>query len=53
MLYQIEENEVDANKKQEKSKSVIGIREEFWLDDAAFSSDCPVIIMRKLQNDTA
>ena len=47
------ENEADANKNQAKLKSVVGIWEEFCLDDAAFFPDCPVIIMRKLQYDTA
>jgi len=34
-------------------KSAVGIREEFCPDDAAFSPDCPVIIMRKLPYDAA
>ena len=46
-------DEADANKNQTRLKSVVGIREEFCPDDAAFFQDCPVINRRKLQNDTA
>ena len=43
----------DVNKNHAGLKCVAGIKKEFCPDDAAFSPDCPVIIMRKLPYDAA